>query len=42
MKTIWASKITSDMVSGMDPAVLEELVDALNEAVQQTCEEYGL
>lgn len=42
MKTVWASKLTADMVEGLDPDTIAELVNALDEVVQQTCEEYGL
>lgn len=42
MKTVWASKLTADMVADLDDSTIAELVNALDEAVQQTCEEFGL
>ena len=39
---LWSAKLTKDMVEGIDEAVVEELVDALNDVVAEICQEYGV
>lgn len=39
---IWVSRLTADMVRGIDVEVVEELIQDLDKAVAQTCQEYGV
>jgi hypothetical protein len=41
-KRIWFSEITSDMVEHLDEDTIEQLVEALNDTVMATCEDFGV
>jgi hypothetical protein len=42
VKELWSSSLTSDMVLDLDQDTIAELVEALNDAVMLTCQDYGL
>ncbi len=37
---VWQSNLTAEMVSNLTEAELSKLIDALNDAVAQTCEDW--
>ena len=39
--SIWKSELTEEMVSGLSDQEISLLVEALNEAVQEICENWG-
>ena len=41
-KELWFAKLTSDMVEHLDEDSVEELVEALNDAVALTCQDFGV
>jgi hypothetical protein len=41
-KIIWQSSVTADMVAGMDDYDIQSLIEALDDAVQATCEDWGM
>ena len=41
-KTIWSAKITEEMVSHLSDEQISFLIDSLNEAVAQICDEDGV
>ena len=42
VKELWSARLTSDMVENLDQDKIEELVDALSDAVAFTCEDFGV
>ena len=42
VKELWSARLTSDMVENLDQDKIEELVDALSDAVAFTCEDFGI
>lgn len=40
-KVIWSAQLTSDMVKGLSDEELGDLICALDDAVAQTCEQWG-
>jgi hypothetical protein len=42
VKQLWSSSLTSDMVSDLDEDTIAELVEALDDAVMLTCQDFGL
>jgi hypothetical protein len=40
--TIWKSEVTEEMVSSLSDQEISLLVEALNEAVQEVCENWGM
>ncbi len=41
-KELWSARLTSDMVENLDQETIEELIDALSDAVSLTCEDFGI
>ena len=42
METLWSASLTSEMVSDLDQDTIDELVEALNDAVALTCQDFGV
>ena len=40
--TVWKSELTEEMVSSLSGQEVNLLVEALNEAVQEICESWGM
>jgi hypothetical protein len=40
--TIWKSELTEEMVSSLSGQEVSLLVEALNDAVQEVCENWGM
>jgi hypothetical protein len=40
--TIWKSELTEEMVSSLSGQEISLLVEALNDAVQEVCENWGM
>ena len=40
--TIWKSELTNEMVSSLSCQEISLLVESLNEAVQEICENWGI
>jgi hypothetical protein len=40
--TVWKSEVTEEMVSSLSDQEISLLVEALNEAVQEVCENWGM
>lgn len=40
--TIWRSELTEEMVSSLSGQEVSLLVEALNDAVQEVCENWGM
>ena len=40
--SVWTSEVTDEMVSTLNDQEISLLVEALNEAVQEVCENWGL
>jgi len=39
---VWKSEVTEEMVSSLSDQKISLLVEALNEAVQEVCENWGM
>jgi hypothetical protein len=39
---VWKSEVTEEMVSSLSDQEISLLVEALNEAVQEVCENWGM
>jgi hypothetical protein len=39
---VWTSEVTQEMVSSLSDQEISLLVEALNEAVQEVCENWGM
>ena len=39
---VWKSEVTQEMVSSLSDQEISLLVEALNEAVQEVCENWGM
>lgn len=42
VKELWSAQLTSEMVNDLDEDTIEELVDALNDVVALTCQDFGV
>jgi hypothetical protein len=42
MSNIWQSTLTKDMVEHLDKDTILELIESLNDAVADICEDYGV
>ena len=40
--SVWTSEVTNEMVSTLSDQEISLLVEALNDAVQEVCEHWGL
>jgi hypothetical protein len=40
--TIWKSELTEEMVSSLSGQEISLLIEALNDAVQEVCENWGM
>jgi hypothetical protein len=40
--SVWKSEVTEEMVSSLSDQEISLLVEALNEAVQEVCENWGM
>jgi hypothetical protein len=40
--SVWKSEVTEEMVSSLNDQEISLLVEALNEAVQEVCENWGM
>lgn len=40
--SVWKSEVTEEMVSSLSEQEISLLVEALNEAVQEICENWGM
>jgi hypothetical protein len=40
--SVWKSEVTEEMVSSLSDQEISLLVEALNEAVQEICENWGM
>jgi hypothetical protein len=41
-EVVWQSTITADMVADFSPDELDLMIADLNDAVMQTCQDYGM